>query len=66
VSRDRARLLLPLLLVAGLALMLPFEYTVTRVLGIALMFAFIVVGVFAIATPEFLGGDDQDRGKRQG
>jgi hypothetical protein len=58
--------LLPVLLAAGLALMLPFEYTVTRLLGVILMFAFIVVGVFAIATPEFLRGDDQDRGERQG
>jgi hypothetical protein len=66
VSRARARVLLPVLLAAGLALMLPFEYTVTRVLGVVLMFAFIVLGVFAIATPEFLGGDDQDRGERQG
>jgi hypothetical protein len=58
VSRDRARLLLPVLLVAGVALMIPFDATVTRVLGIALMFAFIVVGVFAIANPEFLERDE--------
>jgi hypothetical protein len=58
MSRGRARWLLPLLLVAGLALMLPFDYTVTRVLGVTSMFAFIVVGVFAIATPAFLEGDE--------
>jgi hypothetical protein len=58
MSRDRARWLLPLLLVAGLALMLPFEYTLTRVLGVTSMFAFIVVGVFAIANPEFMERDE--------
>jgi hypothetical protein len=57
MSRDRARLALPLLLLAGLALMIPFEATLTRVLGIAALFAFIVVGVFAIANPDFLERD---------
>ena len=40
------------------ALMIPFETTVTRVLGVAALFAAIVVGVFAIASPEFLGDGD--------
>lgn len=48
----------PGLLVLGLALMLPFEATIPLVLGIALMFAFVVCGVFLIADPAFLEGDD--------
>jgi hypothetical protein len=62
MSRARARVLLPLLLGAGLALMLPFEYTITRLLGVIFMFAFIVVGVFAIASPEMLEHDEEGRG----
>jgi hypothetical protein len=58
MTRERARVLLPVLLVLGLALMLPFEYTVTRLLGVIFMFAFIGVGVFAIANPDFLEGDE--------
>jgi hypothetical protein len=57
----RLRPLLPLLvagsLVAGLALMIPFEATITRVLGVALLFAFIIGGLFLIADPEFLARD---------
>jgi hypothetical protein len=52
------RLLVPLLLVAGVLLMVPFETTVTRVLGVAALVAFVVCGVFAIATPEYLERDD--------
>ena len=58
----RSRPLLPLLaagsLVAGLALMIPFEATITRILGVLLLFAFIVGALFAIAEPRFL---DRDR-----
>jgi hypothetical protein len=46
-------------LVLGLVLMIGFEATLTRVLGVALLFAFIVSGVFLIADPEFLGRDDE-------
>jgi hypothetical protein len=38
----------------GVALMIPFEHWFTRVLGVGALFAAIVTGVFAIATPEFL------------
>jgi hypothetical protein len=58
----RLRPLLPLLvagsLVAGLALMIPFEATITRIVGVLLLFAFIVGALFAIAEPRFL---DRDR-----
>lgn len=39
-------------LVLGIALMIPFEATITRLLGVACLFAFIVLGAFAIARPE--------------
>jgi hypothetical protein len=42
----------------GVALMIPFEHWFTRVLGVAALFAAIVVGVFAIASPEFLAEDE--------
>ena len=38
----------------GVVLMVGFDYTITRVLGVALLFAFIGIGVFAIADPEEL------------
>jgi hypothetical protein len=44
-------------LVAGLALMIPFEATITRILGVALLFAFIIGALFLIAEPRFLEGD---------
>jgi hypothetical protein len=44
--------------VLGVALMIPFEYTLTRIVGIAALFVAIVAGVFAIATPEFLESDE--------
>jgi uncharacterized membrane protein YphA (DoxX/SURF4 family) len=59
---NRSSPLLPLLvvgsLVAGLALMIPFEATITRILGVVLLFAFMVGALFAIAEPRFL---DRDR-----
>jgi hypothetical protein len=47
-------------LVLGLVLMLLFEAPVTRILGVAALFTFIVSGVFLIADPAFLG-TEQDR-----
>ena len=54
------RLLVPSLFVLGVVLMVPFESTITRVLGVAALIAFVVCGVFAIATPEFLARDDDE------
>ena len=45
--------------VVGVALMIPFEATITRILGVAALFAFIVSGVFAIADPEDLVDDPE-------
>jgi hypothetical protein len=38
--------------------MIPFEATITRIVGVLLLFAFIVGALFAIAEPRFL---DRDR-----
>ena len=46
--------------VLGVLLMIPFEHWLTRVLGVAALFAAIVIGVFAIARPEFLEDADHD------
>jgi len=43
----------------GLPLMILFEATFTRVLGVALMFTFIVSGVFLIANPVFLAQEEE-------
>ena len=42
----------------GLVLMIGFDYPLTRVLGVLLLFAFIVSGVFALATPDRLDQGD--------
>jgi len=47
-------------LIGGVTLMLAFDLTVTRILGVALILAFIVLGTFTIATPEYLGEDGDD------
>jgi hypothetical protein len=44
----------------GVALMIPFEATITRILGVAALFGAIVAGVFAIASPELLSDDEDD------
>ena len=45
-------------LAVGLVLMLLFEATLTRIVGVTALFAFIVSGVFLIADPAFLGADE--------
>lgn len=45
---------------AGALLMFAFDSTVTLLLGMALQVAAIILGVFAIAKPEFLRGDARD------
>ena len=44
--------------VVGVVLMVAFESWVTRVLGVAALFAFIVAGVFVIADPGVLGDEE--------
>lgn len=48
------------LLVLGVALMVPFEAWYTRVAGVLCLFGFVVVGLFAVATPEYLGREIDD------
>jgi hypothetical protein len=45
-------------LAAGLVLMLGFDVWITRLLGVLALFAFIVIGVFLIADPDFLSEED--------
>jgi hypothetical protein len=41
----------------GAGLLVPFETTVTLAAGVLLLFAFVVLGVFTIASPDYLAGD---------
>jgi hypothetical protein len=43
--------------VLGVGLLFPFEHTITIAAGVVLLLAFIVCGVFVLASPERLGGD---------
>jgi len=44
----------------SLPLMLIFESTITRAVGVAALFVFIVAGVFAIADPAFLDTTEEE------
>ncbi len=46
--------------VLGLAFMLPFEYTVTRILGVISLATFVILGMRLVANPAFL---ERDRGE---
>jgi hypothetical protein len=43
--------------VLGSAIMVAFEAPLARIAGVALLFGFIVSGVFLVASPEFLARD---------
>lgn len=58
MSRRRKAILVAAAFVLGVGLMVPFEYTITRVLGVGFLLAFIVGGAFAIAEPGFLSAED--------
>jgi hypothetical protein len=45
--------------VLGVGLMIPFDAAVTRFFGVIALLGFIVCGLFLIATPEALRGDDR-------
>jgi hypothetical protein len=45
--------------VLGSAIMLAFEAPLARIAGVALLFCFIVSGVFLVADPEFLDRDEE-------
>lgn len=44
--------------VLGVGLLFPFDHTITLLLGVAFLLAFVVCGLFLIAEPKFLEGDD--------
>ena len=44
----------------GFALLLVFDVWFARVLGVLCLFAFIVAGVFAIASPALLDDDEDE------
>jgi multisubunit Na+/H+ antiporter MnhC subunit len=48
------------LFAVGAFVMFAFESVFTLALGMALQVAAIILGVFTIATPEFLSGDRDD------
>jgi hypothetical protein len=54
----RLELATVLCLVLGAGLLFPFDSTFTIVPGVLLLLAFVVCGVFALASPERLGRDD--------
>jgi hypothetical protein len=65
-ERSRALLLFTFAcLGVALVLMVVFHATVTRIFGVVALFAFIVSGVFLIASPEFLG-PEQDQAPLRG
>jgi predicted membrane protein len=45
-------------LVVTVVMMIPFEETITRIVGVVAMFAFIVSGVFLIASPSYIERED--------
>jgi hypothetical protein len=62
MSARRPRLAIAAVLAFGLgvALMIPFEATLTRVGGIASLAAFVVLGLASIAEPGFLAADREE------
>ena len=49
------------LLVAFVVVMIPFTGPIPRAIGVILLFSFLVVGLFTVASPAFLrGGADRD------
>jgi hypothetical protein len=56
MTTPRGKLLVATLtaFVVGAGLLVPFEETVTLAAGVVLLFAFVVLGVFTIASPEYL------------
>jgi hypothetical protein len=46
--------------VLGVVLMVGFDAPVTRVLGVGLLVAFVVCGVFALASPERLAQEEDE------
>jgi hypothetical protein len=56
--KDREALVALACLAAGSLLLVVFDHGVTRVLGVLALFAFIATGVFALANPALLDGEE--------
>lgn len=57
--KGRPPLLIPTVVafLLGAGLMLPFEYTITRLLGVISFAVFFVLGMMLVASPSFLESD---------
>lgn len=60
MSRRALERLWGALFVIGLALMVPFEKTITLALGVACLLAFVALGVYLIAHPSALLADEDE------
>jgi hypothetical protein len=59
MSRERLLGLTIGCFVLGSAVMILFEAPLARIVGVALLFGFVVSGVFLVASPEFLARDEE-------
>jgi hypothetical protein len=64
ISRRRAPLLALASFLLGVALMIPFEAAITRLLGVAFLLGAIIGGAFVIAEPDFLSSDEDSNSAR--
>ena len=58
MSDRRLRVACVACFVLGSAVMILFEAPLARIVGVTLLFGFIVTGVFLVASPEFLARDE--------
>jgi len=62
VSRKHGIALTVVLFAAYVLVMIPFTGLVPRAIGVVLLFSFLVVGLFTVASPAFVRSDaDADR-----
>jgi energy-converting hydrogenase Eha subunit C len=59
MSRDRLLRLTIAFFVLGSVIMLLFEAPLARIVGVALLFGFVVAGIFLVADPAFLDRDEE-------
>jgi hypothetical protein len=59
VSLSRLELATGACFVLGAGLLFPFHATLTIAAGVLFLLAFVVCGVFVMASPERLAGDDE-------
>jgi energy-converting hydrogenase Eha subunit C len=59
MSRERLLRLTIACFALGALIMLLFEAPLARIVGVALLFGFVVAGVFLVADPAFLDRDEE-------